>query len=78
MSTSTAYRARFGRNVRHVRRAKGLSQEKFAFACHLHRNYIGSIERGERNVSIDSMARVATTLGIDLADLLRVAKDVQP
>lgn len=64
-----------GENIRALRRAKGLSQEKFAFACNLHRNYIGSIERGERNVSIDSMERIATTLGVELSDLLRRTKN---
>ena len=71
-------RARFGTHVRRLRIAKGLSQEKFAFACNLHRNYIGSIERGERNVSIDSMERIATTLGVELAELLCTVKRVQP
>ena len=75
---STSYRTRFGANVRALRRAKALSQEKFAFACNLHRNYIGSIERGERNVSIDSMARIATTLGVDIRELLNTGKTVQP
>ena len=68
-------RARFGANVRRLRKARGLSQEKFAFACNLHRNYIGSIERGERNVSIDSMERIATTLGVDLKELVGIATE---
>ena len=71
---STNRRKIFGGNVRRLRKARGLSQEKFAFACNLHRNYVGSIERAERNVGIDSMERIATTLGVDLAELVGAAK----
>lgn len=63
----------FGINVRSLRMTKGLSQEKLGDACSLHRTYIGSIERGERNISIDSMERIATALGVEVPDLLRVA-----
>lgn len=62
----------FGINVRAARRANELSQEKLAEVCHLHRNYIGSVERAERNVSIDSMERIAAGLGASVADLLRI------
>jgi transcriptional regulator with XRE-family HTH domain len=64
-------RMRFGINMHSLRRAKGLSQEKLAEACHLHRTYIGSVERGERNISIDNMERIAAGLGTDVADMLR-------
>ena len=59
-----------GRNLRKARKTIGLSQEDFGFACNLHRNYIGSIERGERNVSIDSMERIAGALSVKVSDLL--------
>jgi transcriptional regulator with XRE-family HTH domain len=75
---STNRRRIFGGNVRRLRSAKGMSQEKFAFARDMHRNYIGSIERGERNVSIDSMQRIATTLGVDLTELVGIAKEASP
>lgn len=49
--------------------AKGYSQETFADAAGLHRTYIGSIERGEQNVSIDNIERIAKALKISLAKL---------
>lgn len=64
-------RALFGANVRLLRKSKGFSQEALAEACGLHRTYIGSIERGERNVSIDNMERVAVAMDTQLLDLLR-------
>ena len=62
-------RKRFGAVVQDHRKARGYSQESFADACGLHRTYIGAIERGERNVSIDNIARIAETLGVQIADL---------
>jgi transcriptional regulator with XRE-family HTH domain len=47
-----------------------MSQEKLAEDCGLHRTYVGSVERGERNVSIDNMERIATALEVDVSDLL--------
>lgn len=67
--TQTAVRVRFGQRVRELRKAKGASQEAFAQACGLHRTYIGDIERGERNVSLDNIARIAKALNIDIRDL---------
>ena len=67
-------RKRFGAIVRGRRKAQSYSQESFADACGLHRTYIGAIERGERNVSIDNIARIAETLGLDIADLFPKAK----
>ena len=58
-------------NVRRLRRARGLSQEGLADECGLHRTYVGSIERGERNVSIDNIERMATALGVDGWELLK-------
>ena len=67
----TTRQARFGAVVRRLRTAKGYSQESFAEACGLHRTYVGSVERGERNVSIDNMERLADSLAMVLSDLLR-------
>ena len=50
--------------------ARGLSQEELAARAGLHRNYIGSVERNEKNISIDSMERLAVVLGVDVVDLL--------
>ena len=47
-----------------------MSQEVLGEEAGLHRTYIGSVERGERNVSIDGMERLAKALGVDISDLL--------
>ena len=60
----------FAKKIRDVRLSKGMSQEKLAELSDLHRTYISSVERGERNVTIDSMERLAKALGVDLRDLL--------
>jgi transcriptional regulator with XRE-family HTH domain len=63
-------RARFAVNLRTARLARGFSQEELAARAGLHRNYVGSVERNEKNISIDSMERLATVLGVDVLDLL--------
>lgn len=65
----TSLRARFAVRVRELRLEQGLSQEEFAARCDLHRTYIGSIERGERNVSIDNIERIAAALGTPVTRL---------
>ena len=64
-------RKRLGLNLRRLRRAKGLSQEKFAFEANIHRTYISDIERGTRNPTITIVERLASTLGVPASDLLR-------
>ena len=60
----------FAENLR-IRRLKlGLSQEAFAELANLHRTYIGSVERGERNISIDNMEAIAQALGVTLVQML--------
>ena len=63
-------RARFAQLLRLQRQNRGLSQEALAALAGLHRTYVGSIERAERNISIDSMERLAEALGLDVSDLL--------
>ncbi|CAN5398844.1 hypothetical protein BH20ACI1_BH20ACI1_05700 [soil metagenome] len=60
----------FANNLRKFRLEKKLSQEDLAGSANLHRTYIGSVERGERNISIDNMERLATALDCTIADLL--------
>ncbi|MGB3267070.1 MAG: helix-turn-helix transcriptional regulator [Microcoleus sp.] len=60
----------FGKQVRKLRKAKGLSQEKLAELAELHRNYIGGIERGERNIALLNILRLAKALGVSLSELL--------
>lgn len=67
-------RDRFATNLRAARKAKGLSQEALGELAMLHPTYVGSVERGERNVSVDNMERLAAALGLDVVDLLRIDK----
>ena len=60
----------FGQNVRKYRTAKGLSQEAFAERCGLHRTYISTIERFQRNVSLENVQRIADALEIESYRLL--------
>ncbi len=62
---------RFGEVVRRLRKAAGLSQEGLADLCGLHRTYIGSIERGEKTVTIATATKIADALGLRLWQLLR-------
>jgi transcriptional regulator with XRE-family HTH domain len=61
----------FAKNVRVRRHDRALSQERLAELSGLHRTYVGSVERGERNVSIDNMERLAVALDVSVADLLK-------
>ena len=65
----SAIQERFGNRVRELRQAKGWSQERLADECKLHRTYIGGIERGERNVSLNNINAVAKALDISLKEL---------
>lgn len=60
----------FAQNLRRVRQQQGLSQEALADLAGLHRTYVGSVERGERNISIDNMETLADALRVSLLDLL--------
>jgi DNA-binding XRE family transcriptional regulator len=57
-------------NVRRLRAQRGLSQEALADRAGLHRTYLGSVERAERNISIDNVCRLAWALGVDVRRLL--------
>ncbi|MGH9108305.1 MAG: helix-turn-helix domain-containing protein [Acidimicrobiales bacterium] len=61
---------RLGRNLRAERAARALSQEAFADMVGVHRTYVGGLERGERNVTLQTIERLAERLGIDPAVLL--------
>ncbi len=60
-----------GRNLRAYREAQGLSQEAFADLVGVHRTYMGGLERGERNLTLRSLERIAQQIGIDPMALLR-------
>jgi transcriptional regulator with XRE-family HTH domain len=57
-------------NIRRLRRERNLSQEELADICGLHRTYVGSVERGERNVTLSSLELLSKALGVSVVDLL--------
>jgi len=61
----------FGENVRRLRKKAGWSQEKLAEIAELHRTYIGAIERGERNVSLENIVCIARSLRVAPSELLK-------
>ncbi len=67
-------RTRLGRAVRRLRTAAGYSQESFADECGLHRTYMGAVERGETNISLDNIERIARGLRVTPAQLLAEAE----
>lgn len=67
-------RKHFGERVRELRKRKGLSQEALALACDLDRTYIGGVERGERNISLVNIYKIAQALRVDPKELFKRAE----
>ena len=67
-TVATDVRVVAGRRVRELRQNAGISQEELAARAQLHRNYVGSVERGERDVGLTAISRLAGALGVSLAD----------
>lgn len=63
-------RRRLAKNLRTLRARDGLSQEALADLVGLHRTYVGSVERSERNVSLDNIEKLALALKVDISNLL--------
>ena len=70
----SALRTKLGRTIRRLRREAGLSQESFADKCKVHRTYMGAVERGETNISLDSLERIAKALDLTVGELLLAAE----
>ena len=60
-----------GRNIRSYRQRRGLSQEAFAEVLGVHRTYMGGLERGERNLTLRSLERIAAQMGVEVEELMR-------
>ena len=67
--------ALFGKHVREVRQAAGLTQEALGMRSGLHPTYIGGIERGERNLSLTNLLKLASGLGVQPSSLMQVFED---
>ena len=72
---SMSARLNFSRNLKKFRLAKGYSQEELAERCDLHRTYVSSVERGERNITVDNMEKLASALEVDIRELLSQNED---
>jgi transcriptional regulator with XRE-family HTH domain len=59
----------FGKAVRSLREQRGYSQEELAERAGLHRNYVGGVERGERNVALENIVKLASALSVRTRDL---------
>jgi transcriptional regulator with XRE-family HTH domain len=69
LNTHESIQNQFGKKVREARTKLGYSQEGFAFECGLHRTYIGCIERGEKNITITNIDKIAKALGVGISVL---------
>ena len=67
---SISLRSALAENIRAFRKSHGISQEELADMCELHRTYIGSIEREERNVTLSTLEVLAEALGVGVTELL--------
>ena len=74
MAERSAAHVGFGRAIRDFRRGRGISQEQLGFDSGLHRTYIGGIERGERNPSLQNILRIAEALGVSPSELMAAAE----
>ena len=71
---SLSLRAILAQNIRNFRKERGFSQETLADHCELHRTYIGSVEREERNVSLSTLEVLSQALGVSVPEILTPSK----
>ena len=70
MSKKSKILIKFGHKVREERLKRGLTQEEFSSKAGVHRTYIGMIERAEKNITLESMKKIANALNLKLSQLL--------
>jgi transcriptional regulator with XRE-family HTH domain len=73
--SSDSLRATLAENIKTFRREKGFSQEELAELCGLHRTYIGSVERHERNVTLSTLEVLSATMGVTVPELLTAGEN---
>ena len=61
---------KFGQRLRLLRKEESISQEELAARAGVHRTYVSSVERGERNVSLETIAKLANALGVPLREMM--------
>jgi transcriptional regulator with XRE-family HTH domain len=74
MDKRLAPEKRVGVTIRSLRIAKDWSQEELSFECGLHRTYIGAVERGEKNLTLKNLIKVAKSLGTNASNILAAAE----
>jgi transcriptional regulator with XRE-family HTH domain len=62
---------KLGENIRRIRREKGLSQESLALVAGLDRSYVGGVERGERNIAVINLKKLAKAIGVGVSELVK-------
>ncbi len=69
MNSSDRVQQEFGERIRNLRKQRELSQEAFAFECHLDRTYVSQVEQGRRNISLQNIKAMAEALGVSIGEL---------
>jgi transcriptional regulator with XRE-family HTH domain len=71
-SEERAFLQQVGRKIKDIRSERGLSQEQLSFDADLDRTYIGSVERGERNISIINLKKIANALNFQISEIFKI------
>lgn len=74
MPSSQNIQKKLGDTIRSLRLEQGYSQDEFAHICDLHRTYYGGVERGERNISLNNIIKIASSFEMTAASLFEKAK----
>lgn len=74
MPSAQNIQKKLGDTIRSLRLNQGYSQDEFAHLCGLHRTYYGAVERGERNISLNNIVKIASSLELTAASLFEKSK----